>query len=190
MSQDQESHILTDKSGIEWNIRPTDQGLLIEANDRTLLRLTQEGVFIRGNLSVDGQINREFDCHKFVGEWKVLPNGSVSLPDPDYMILRLKGNIFELFSRPGLNGKEEFEQALRFNVRTGSLESLDEGPGPDRSISFWDRKSHTWGAQQANRIFGMRRERAGQKNNYLPWEIDPKTGQVFDDNGTWGAEEG
>jgi len=194
------------EGGSEWKLRNTELGLVIETGNRPIGRLTPEGMVVRGDMIVDGEIRRELDCHKFVGEWTVVEGhsrnrGRGSEPDQSIAIIRnLGGGKFEIGFRDPKTEEQKMLQTLRFNPRTGTLD--DDDPvrgGPDRCISFWDCKTR---GGATNRIFAMRRGKGpgilpvdaeALETVFLPWELTTdENGKPTgaSENGTWGAEGG
>lgn len=200
------------EGGREWRLHNTAQGLMIEEaqpasispmRGRPILTLTPEGVIVRGDLIVDGQVRREFDCRKFAGEWEVI-EGSIPGDPPKeakekrFAIIRhlADGSFILSYRREEDQQPASYQYFLRFNPRTGTL---DSEPGkndghPGRCISFWDGRAR--GGDGKHRIFAMRRRKDHgaepfNPDHYLPWELNEAGDAVRDDdNGTWGAEEG
>lgn len=188
------------EGGDEWRMRNTAQGLVIETGGKPVLRLKPDKVLIRSDLGVDGQIGREFDCHKFVGEWEVIAGDAPE--KKDFAIIELvEGDRFKLTYRRKDKTSSDFEYFLKFNARTGTLDrDLNKSADhPDRCISFWDGRAR--GGDEKHRIFAMRKGRekeerkydsADLKNYFLPWELEEDGLAIAGDpdNGTWGAQEG
>lgn len=202
---------------IEWHLRNTARGLVIEACDlsvpepswQPVLSLTPRGVVIRGDLSVTGNIGRTQHCHEFVGRWRVtagsIPRNAIPPeedPKPEYdVIIKDKGHDrFELTyakrdQDPPENG---FKQILTYNRWTGTLDTAEGQQEPYRSVSFWAGDSACGDGKP--RIFAMRRKVQGAvpEKNFLPWELGAGVpgdddGVVLaddDKDGSWGADPG
>lgn len=189
------------KGGVAWRLRNTTHGLLIETDDvvsmepegatpagaqgfRPLLRIQPDQVQVRGDLAVDGSIDRAFDPHKFVGRWRVIRGEAPGNKDIAVIERLIDGRFRLTYERADRERPvPAFEYFLRFNPRTSTLDNDDaSNPGhPDRCISFWDGRAR--GGDGKHRIFAMRSGKGHAEDplRNLPFE---------NDDGTWGAEGG
>jgi hypothetical protein len=116
--------------------------------------------------------SNEFRPDRFISRWRII---SGSIPEAKFhaVISSVDGGFLLDYEENGV--RRGYNQVLKFNEATKTLESAGGGGKTARCLAFWNRQG------QPPCIFAMRR-RVAEPVALLPWEL-------ADDDGTWGAEE-